>query len=114
MILVQEDTEVFEINANELGLPGINGESAYQYAIRTGKFVGTEEDWYNSIVGGAFNANTIESLPIFESEIEAVLLPNFTPYRTSTGEVRFKLPTSTDPLLWSDLAIWNDTLTWND
>lgn len=38
------------IQFEELGTQGIPGESAYQYAIRTGMFVGTEVEFYDRVV----------------------------------------------------------------
>lgn len=38
------------IQFEELGTQGLAGESAYQYAIRTGMFVGTEAEFYDRIV----------------------------------------------------------------
>ena len=60
-----------------------------------------------------FNAETVLNLPQFENEIEAVSLPNFTPYRTSTGEIRFKLPTLEPTGLWNFTAIWDFNKIWN-
>jgi hypothetical protein len=36
-----------------LGKQGVPGESAYEYAIRTGAFVGSQEQWYNSLTAPA-------------------------------------------------------------
>lgn len=38
------------IQFEELGTQGLAGESAYQYAIRTGMFVGTEVEFYDRVV----------------------------------------------------------------
>lgn len=38
------------INFQDIGARGIPGESAYQYAIRTGMFVGTEVEFYDRVV----------------------------------------------------------------
>lgn len=60
------------INFQDIGAQGIPGESAYQYAIRTGMFVGTEVEFYDRVVNepiaaanaanqAAENANTAAS-----------------------------------------------------
>lgn len=44
------------INFQDIGAQGIPGESAYQYAIRTGMFVGTQEQFYNHVITEPINA----------------------------------------------------------
>ena len=44
------------INFQDIGAQGIPGESAYQYAIRTGMFVGTEAEFYNHVITEPINA----------------------------------------------------------
>jgi hypothetical protein len=52
-ILVEENTEIFIIEVVDLAEQGVPGESAYEYAIRTGAFVGNQEQWYNSLTAPA-------------------------------------------------------------
>jgi hypothetical protein len=53
--LLQKEIEKLTNSSNkgekgDKGDPGINGESAYQVAVRNG-FVGTESEWLNSLKG---------------------------------------------------------------
>lgn len=63
---------------------------------------------------GALNPVAIQALPIYDTPLEANVLPDYTPYRTSSGQLRYKTPTGTSPLLWDDSSIWNDLEIWND
>lgn len=44
------------INFQDIGAKGIPGESAYQYAIRTGMFVGSEVEFYDRVVNEPISA----------------------------------------------------------
>lgn len=65
--------------------------------------------------GGCITAECVESLPIFDNDLNASSLPNYTPYKTSTGEIRYKLPgtipTSSE---WIDEEEWIDEAEWID
>ena len=66
------------------------------------------------ISGGCLTAECVQAMPVFNSDIEAISLPNYTPYKTNTGEIRYKLPSGEPILMWIDSETWNDELTWID
>lgn len=64
---------------------------------------------------GCITASCVEQLPTFDNEELASSLANFTPYKTSTGELRYKLPTVVPPSEnWVDTSTWIDTNNWID
>lgn len=65
--------------------------------------------------GGCITAECVESLPTFDNDLEAVSLPNYTPYKTNTGEIRYKLPGTMPPSSeWIDEEEWIDESEWID
>lgn len=42
--VISQNTEVFEVHIEELGVQGLQGENNYQIAVRNG-FVGSEPEW---------------------------------------------------------------------
>lgn len=63
---------------------------------------------------GCITAECVQNMPTFDNDNEAVSLPSYTPYKTSTGQLRYKLPTTDPTGFWNDEEIWVDTETWID
>lgn len=55
-IIITENNEIIIIQIADLGDKGLPGQSAYQYAIDNGLFVGTIEEWYASLTEGSEEA----------------------------------------------------------
>jgi hypothetical protein len=64
--------------------------------------------------GSCLSSLCVQYMPTYENEIEAVFLLDYTPYKTSTGELRYKLPTVQPSLIWLDIYTWNDINNWID
>ena len=64
--------------------------------------------------GGCITAECVESLPTFDNDLDAVSLPNYTPYKTSTGEIRYRLPSGVIESYWIDSEDWEDSEDWID
>lgn len=87
--------------------------------------VNDEEWWFNlgvtnadlvlkEAVGGCLTAECVQSLPTFNNDFEAAVLPDYTPYKTSTGELRYKLPSGSRILYWIDSNMSIDSEMWID
>lgn len=64
--------------------------------------------------GRCLSAICVQYMSTYENETQAALLSDYTLYKTSTGEIRYKLPTSEPSLLWLDTNIWDDSEIWID
>lgn len=90
----------------------VNGE-VVDYSWKLG--IGDADLVVKSVpVSACLTAACVQSMEVFENDFEASALPDYTPYRTSTGELRYKLPFGSRPLYWIDTNLSIDSEMWID